>query len=126
MREPDALDVAERLFAAITAGDIDAVRDVYASDAVIWHNYDGVSQTVEENLRVLTWVTRTLTALRYESVRRRATADGFVQQHVMRGTTASGQVLELPACIVCTVSGDRIARLDEYFDSAHLAPLLSA
>jgi ketosteroid isomerase-like protein len=31
----------------------------------------------------------------------------------------------VPACIVCTVTNGRITRLDEYLDSAHVAPLLS-
>jgi len=123
--DDEKLAVAERLFAAITAGDIDGLRDVYSPDAVIWHNHDGLRQTVEENLTVLRWVTRNVGGLRYDDVRRQATTDGFVQQHVLRGTTASGRPIEIPACIVCTVSGRRITRLDEYLDSAHIVPLLS-
>ena len=38
------LDVAERLFKAIEAADIDAVREIYAPDAEIWHNTDGLVQ----------------------------------------------------------------------------------
>ena len=37
-------DIADQLFAAIEAGDIDAVRDLYAPDAVIWHNTDETEQ----------------------------------------------------------------------------------
>ncbi|HVM97895.1 MAG TPA: nuclear transport factor 2 family protein [Candidatus Acidoferrales bacterium] len=120
----DALDVAERLFAAIQLGDVDAVGEIYAPDAQIWHNHDRAVQTREENLAVLRWVVKNVTGLRYEEVRRQRTELGFVQQHVLRGTTRNGAALEIAACIVCTVVDGRIARLDEYIDTAQVAALL--
>ena len=117
--------VAERLFGAIMAGNVDAVRGIYAPDAVIWHNSDGVEQSVDDNLRVLRWVVRHIGNLRYEAVRCHPTENGFVQQHVLRGTAPNGQALSIPACLVCTVTDGRITRLDEYLDTAHLAPLLA-
>lgn len=121
----DHLAVADRLFAAITAADVDAVRAVYAPEARIWHNTDGVTQSAEENLVVLRWVTSHVKELRYEDVRRAATPDGFVQQHVLRGTVGD-VAIEIPACIVATIHAGRITRLDEYIDSAHVKPLLAA
>ncbi|MDX2166422.1 MAG: nuclear transport factor 2 family protein [Deltaproteobacteria bacterium] len=121
----DHLAIAERLFAAITAGDVAAVRALYAPDAQIWHNTDGAVQSAEENLAVLQWVTTHIAQLRYEDVRRAATADGFVQQHVLRGTVGA-VAIAIPACIVTTIQGGRITRLDEYLDSAHVKPLLAA
>lgn len=119
------LQVAERLFAAIMRADIAGVREVYAPDCVIWHNNDGAEQNVEQNLKVLGWVTRKLENLRYEEIRRHETPTGFVQQHVLRGVTANGTAIAIPACIVCLVENGRITRLDEYIDSAHVAPLLA-
>jgi ketosteroid isomerase-like protein len=119
----DALAVAERLFAAIEAGDVEGVRSLYADDAVIWHNTDGVEQSPADNLRVLGWLTSHCTDIRYTEVRRSATDTGFVQQHVLRLTSPAGEALALPACIVVTVDGDRITRLDEYLDSAQVARL---
>jgi ketosteroid isomerase-like protein len=121
----DHLAVAERLFSAIAAADVDAVRALYAPDAQIWHNTDGVTQNAEENLVVLQWVTTHIKQLRYEEVRRAATADGFVQQHVLRGTVGD-VAIEIPACIITTIRAGRITRLDEYIDSAHVKPLLAA
>jgi ketosteroid isomerase-like protein len=118
------LNLCERLFAAITAGDTEAVRAIYAEDAVIWHNNDGLEQTPEENLRVLRWVVRNVKDLRYEEIRRHETPTGFVQQHVLRGMAPNGTALEIPACIVCTVKDGRITRLEEYLDSAHTAALV--
>ncbi len=121
------LDLAARFVAAVEAGDIPAIRAIYAPDARIWHNTDGLDfpgQTVDENLAVLAWMQTALTAKRYDIVARSETPTGFVQQHVLRGTIAkTGAAFELPACIICTVAGGRITRLDEYFDSAHVAKL---
>jgi len=119
-----SLDVAERLFKSIERGDIEGVHAVYAPDAKIWHNNDGLIQTPEENLRVLKWVIENIDERAYTEARRQATPTGFVQQHVMRGRLkSSGKQFALPACIVCIVDGGKITRLDEYLDSAHVAAL---
>jgi ketosteroid isomerase-like protein len=117
------LELCEQLFAAIMRGDVEAIRGIYAEDAVIWHNNDGIEENPDRNLRVLRWVTRNVRDLRYEEVRRHETASGFVQQHVLRGIAPNGTALEIPACIVCTVQDGRITRLEEYLDSAHTAAL---
>jgi len=119
----DALQVAKKLFAAVEAGDVETVRSLYAPEFRIWHNYDGVAQTADENLGVLRWLVANVSNRRYEEVRLQKTDDGFVQQHVLRGTTTSGKTLELPACMLGTVKDGKIVRLDEYFDAAHLAVL---
>lgn len=126
MNSNDPLQLAERLFGAITAGNVEAVRDIYASDAVIWHNNDGLEQSADDNLRVLQWVVTNIRNLRYENVRRQRTDSGFMQQHVLRGTAPNGQELSIPACIVCAVDNGQITRLEEYLDSAHIAPLLQS
>ena len=119
------LALADRLFAAVAAGDLQALREeIYAPDCRIWHNGDGVAQTVEQNLMVLGWAVRHIAGLRYEEVRRQRTPTGFVQQHVLRGRLADGMELRVPACMVGTVAHGRITRLDEYLDLAHFAPLL--
>ena len=125
MRAKDGiLTLADRFMTAVASGDLRTVRELYSDDAVIWHNNDGVAQTVEENLRVLEWVHRNVADFRYEDVRRQATEHGFVEQHVVRGRTASGLEIEIPSCLLCTVADGRITRVDEYLDSAHLASLL--
>ncbi|MBP6011530.1 MAG: nuclear transport factor 2 family protein [Alphaproteobacteria bacterium] len=113
----DALAVAERFFSAIEKGDIDAVRAIYAPNARIWHNHDRKDQTVEENLRILSWMSKNLTNKRYQVQRRVAIPGGFLQQHVLLAETAGGP-FEMPACIIVEVNNGRIARLEEYLDSA--------
>jgi len=117
-------DVATALFTAIQAGDVAAVADLYADDAVIWHNFDGIAQPREANLAVLAWMTANVRDLRYEEIQRHEIDGGFVQQHVLRGTAASGAALDVPCCLVVQVDGDgKISRIDEYLDTAQLAPL---
>jgi len=128
MSEPVAA-LARRFVAAIESGDLDAIRAIYAPDARIWHNTDGVDfpgQTVDENLKVLGWMRRVLSDIRYDIARIDETASGYVQQHVLRARTTLGEAFVLPACIVCTVKDGRIVRLEEYLDTAHLAPLTRA
>jgi len=72
---------------------------------------------------VLGWLCANVSNRRYEKVRLQRTDTGFVQQHVLTGTIASGAKLELPACMVGVVKDGRILRLDEYFDPAHLGAL---
>lgn len=110
-------DVADRIFAAIEAGDAEAVAAVYADDVVVWHSNDLVEQTKEQNLRVLGWLLRNTTSREYRDVRRHAIDGGFVQQHVLHVVLPTGRTADLPACIVAKVSGDQITRIDEYIDS---------
>ena len=118
--EIDAL--ATRFFAAIESGDIDTVRATYADDAVIWHNFDQVEQGKDDNLRTLAYVVRTVSGRRYDEVRRVVLDDGFVQQHILRGTAPGGS-LEVPAMLRVWVADGRITRLDEYLDTAQVSPL---
>ena len=120
-------DVAERLatelLAAIVATDVDALRRVYAPDVVIWHNFDQVEQTLEENLKVMFWMGKRLSGMEYGDIHRQPTPTGYVQQHILRGTAPDGTKVEMPACLIVTIEGERITRLDEYLDPAAAAAL---
>jgi len=118
-------EVAERFFAAVEAGDAEAAGDLYAPDAEIWHNTDGITMRPEDNLKTLAWMGRNLPDLQYTQVRRSATADGFVQQHVLVATNRAGQRIEVPACIVIVIEDGKITRLDEYLDSVSVAAILA-
>jgi len=121
--EPDVLELADRFFDAIERNDSDALRQIYTPDVTVWHNHDRKGQDLETNLKVLSWLHRNVSDKRYDEVRRMPTATGFVEQHVLRGTTKTGKVLDVPACLVITVTGGRISRIEEYVDSADLAAL---
>jgi ketosteroid isomerase-like protein len=117
------MNAADAIFKAIEAGDIDAVRDVYAPDAVIWHNFDQVEQSVDDNLQVLGWMVHTFAERSYDEVVRHEWDEGFVQQHVLRLTKHDGTKVALPCCIVAKVANGKITRIDEYLDSAQAAAL---
>ena len=119
----DFLALAETFVAAIERADIDVIRQCYAPDARIWHNFDNIEQTVDQNLATLGWMVKRMPERRYVVLRREALSDGFMQQHTLTGTTRNGEQVSMPACIICKVAGGRITRLDEYLDPAAAAAL---
>ena len=109
--------LADRLFGAIEAGDVDAVRACYAPDIGVWHNFDEKTQSLEENLATLSWMVGRLGDRRYEISRRDVFADGLWQLHVLRGTvTATGAPFAMPAAMLLTMADGRITRIAEYLD----------
>jgi ketosteroid isomerase-like protein len=120
-------ELADRLTRAYEQNDTDAIAGCYAPDARIWHNIDGVEQTVEEQLGATRWLNEQLNNLTYEIISRRSFDGGYVQEYVVHGTVANGgEAFRMPLCMTVTVRDGRIARLDEYLDSAHLKPLQTA
>jgi ketosteroid isomerase-like protein len=111
--------LADRIMRAIEQGDLETVTACYTPDARIWHNFDGLEQSVGENLKVMRWMEKRLKNRKYEIVSRHAFDGGYVQQHVLTGTLNDGTAFRMPACLVVTVRDGRIARLEEYLDSAH-------
>jgi len=119
----EALEVAERFMAALNVADETAVRAIYAPDARIWHNFDDALQTVDENMKSMHWMHGRLQNLNYDITNRVAIPGGFLQQHVLRGTLASGEPFGLHACAICKVENGRITELEEYVDTAGARPL---
>lgn len=120
------LALGERYMQALADCDLDSVREIYAPDARIWHNFDQSCQSVEDNLKTLRWIHGKLSDLEYEIVRREPIPGGFYQQHVLRGRLASGADFAMPACAIVKIESDRIVSLDEYLDTAQTQPLSSA
>lgn len=116
----DAL--ADRMVAAIEAGDLDAVEATWAPDIVTWTNMGGEADRVATR-RLLGWLTSRAHGLRYEVTRRILLPDGFVQQHVLHATAADGTAVAMPACLVVTITDGAISRIDEYLNPSQVAPL---
>ena len=115
-----------RFFAALEAGDIETLREIYAPDAVIWHNDDLVEQPVEDNLKVLRGLHRAVSGLRYDIVRRVPARDGVLQQHVLRGRLPDGTDVELHAAMYLQVRDGHITRIEEYRASGKRASIRAA
>lgn len=116
--------VAKDLIHAVTSGDVERAGELYADDAVLWQNTSGKTVDKARALRTIAWLFDAIQDLRYEDVRITETPTGFVQQHRLCGQSAAGGPLNVPAVMIATIQNGRIVRIDEYMDSAHLAPLM--
>jgi uncharacterized protein len=117
--------VVDRILDAIERGDAETVRACYAPDAKIWHNFDEHEQTVDENVGLLRALVSVLSARKYTIRERFELPDGIGQHHYLDGVLPDGTKYHLPACILFKIDGGLITRIDEYFDSAHFAPLVA-
>lgn len=118
--------LATRFFAAIERGDQPAVEEMWAPDVAVWHIGDRRDCDRDRALKVIGWFIATTTTRRYDVLDRRVFDGGFVQQHVLHADGVNGAVMALRVCIVVKVAATgSIARIDEYFDPADLAPLLT-
>jgi ketosteroid isomerase-like protein len=116
----DSMDrLADRFVNAIESADRQSLESIYAPDAVVWHNYNNLEQSRNDNIAAIAKHPQLFKSFQYANIRRAFFDGGFVQQHVARGIKAGGQAFEVPVCMVVTVRGDHISRVDEYFDSAH-------
>jgi len=115
--------VAAAYAAATRAGDLDALAGLTEPSLIVWHNFDGRVVDRAASDRTLTWLHRIVPDLTWEDVGLEPTPSGFVWQAVMRGT-APGGPLAAATCLVATLSlTGKVARIDEYVDSAQLACL---
>jgi ketosteroid isomerase-like protein len=117
------VQLLDRIIAAAQAGDASDLFEIYAEDAVIWHNHDNAEQTVAQNAKLLEAMPRWVANREYADRSFHVFEGGVVQQHVLRGTRIStGEAVELHACVVVQVNDEgRITRLDEYIDSGEAA-----
>lgn len=118
----DIRAMAQRFFDAIEAGDIQAMQASFTPDAEIWHNTDELVVSPSQTAQTLTGMVARIKYREYADRRLTAFPGGFVQQHVLKGRRVHDDVeVRLPCAIICQVTDGKITRLDEYFDSAHVA-----
>jgi ketosteroid isomerase-like protein len=118
--------VADRLFTAIEAGDVDAVAAMWSDKVTVWHSGDQRPSEKARAIRVIHWFVSATADRHYEVLDRQFFDGGFVQQHVLSGKTRDDSAYSLRVGIIIRVGSDGlITRIDEYFDPADLAPLLN-
>jgi ketosteroid isomerase-like protein len=117
----DIAALAKRFFDGLEQGNIAILREVYAPDVKIWHNTDGLEQTLEDNETTLSGFIERIPKRQYANRRVHTFPGGFVQQHTLKGTKKDGKEVALDAVIICKVENGKVTRLDEYFDSAAVA-----
>ena len=119
----DAL--ASRFFAAIERGDLDAIEAIYSPDVAVWVNVTRQTSGLAANLRLLRSFTARVRDLHYEVEERSLIPGGFVQRHTITGRLASGETISVPVALIVRVADGRITRIDEYLDSAAIAPVFA-
>jgi len=120
--QDDIRTMATRFFDAIEAGDIETMQNSFTPDAAIWHNTDELIVSPAQTAQTLTGMVARIKDREYADRRLTVFPGGFVQQHVLKGKRVQDDVeVRLPCAIVCEVANGKITRLDEYFDSAHVA-----
>jgi len=117
-------DVAHRFLTALNHGDVEAARACYHPAAEIWHDFDGVIQTVDQNMALMEAMGKRALHREYVIRRLEPIEGGYLQQHTLEITTLAGQELVAEALAVVQVGTDGlISRLDEWVNPAPLAPL---
>jgi ketosteroid isomerase-like protein len=116
--------IADRLFAAMEAGDIDTVGAMWSEDVAVWHIGDGRTRGKAGGLKVINWLLSATNDRHYDVVSRQLFEGGFVQQHVLHGTARDGKIYSMQVAMIISVGADGlITSIHEYFDPATLAPL---
>lgn len=101
---------------------MEALRELYADDAVVWHNYDEKDVPASTTEAALRGLHDAVTDLDWEDVAVQTTESGFVWQAIITGTAPGGS-LHAHTCVVATVDDGRISRIEEYLDPSGFAVL---
>ena len=127
MPAPDVVvEAADQLFAAIERGDEVALEQMFDDEIAVWRVGSRRDDEKARALRVLHWLIGVTEQRHYEILDRQLFSDGFVQQHILHGTGRDGGLIALRVCIVIKLNADAlISRIDEYFDPAGMAPLMT-
>jgi hypothetical protein len=120
------VEMADQLFAAIERSDEATLSQLFDDDITVWRVGARRDNDKQRALKVLRWFIDVTTQRRYEILDRQLFPNGFVQQHILHATGRNGGLIALRVCIVIKLGVNAlISRIDEYFDPAGLAPLLS-
>jgi ketosteroid isomerase-like protein len=115
--------LAFRLIKASKTGNADEIMDIFDPKAMIWHNTDGLTVTIAENLTPFGTFAAKVPHRRYEDVKITPFDGGYVQQHRWLGESIDGESFGVSACAIMHVRNGKIVRVDEYFDSAPIIRL---
>jgi ketosteroid isomerase-like protein len=109
-------ELARSWEAACRSLDADRILSHLSQDAVVWYNFDKKEHNREAYKAILETSAKGFRNQRYRDMRMMFHPHGFVEQATLEGDTDQG-VIATPFLVVATVAGDKITRLDEYFDT---------
>jgi ketosteroid isomerase-like protein len=110
-------EISTALRRALETGDTGPLARLLADDVVVWHNSDRQELQKEAALLRIGALSTMASGVRMEVLNHADTSCGFVEQVRLRGLVKqTGRPIELYNCIVVTVRGGRVTRIDEYVD----------
>jgi len=116
--------IAEQFVAAIDAEDVDAIRRLYAKGAKIWHDFDGVEQDPETNIRMLSALRKAVPSIRWVTTRIETLPQGFLLTYDLTMNFRDRE-LKIPSCVIGTVADGSITRIEEWVNAAPMMKYLT-
>ncbi len=120
-----AEEIAQGVASAMAEMRVADLAEMYAEEIVIWHNYDGATQSKAENLAFLSNFLTLCQRVSYVDIERQLTERGYVQQHNFRVQMKDGRTASVPCCHVVQIVRGYIHRIDEYLDPAPVFKLMA-
>src|SRR6201999_2819674 len=99
MPQDTAIALAERFYDAIVRHDADGVRACLAPDFRIWTNVSD-EMDVEDIIGMFPLMQQQVPDFHYEDFVRTPTAEGFVEEHSVVGTSPNGEPFNFRLCII--------------------------
>jgi ketosteroid isomerase-like protein len=113
--------VAAAWEAACRSTDPARIVDLLSPDCVIWYNFDKDRLHDRDAYRaVLEQSLSSFWDREYRDFRVHIHDGGFIEQATLAGMTSNGRVAT-HFLLAATVAGDRITRIEEYFDTASMS-----
>ena len=111
-------EVVDRLFDALSGGDVAAAAACCTPDVVVWHAFD--QRPMDRAAVIGAWeeLVAGFPERAFVDVRRSPVPGGWVQRHQMVARTPTGGRVAWPVTVFVTLRGGRVARIDEYMDRA--------
>jgi ketosteroid isomerase-like protein len=85
-------------------------------DVVIWHSYDGLDMTLDEERALVDSTRQTVADVRAVGTTIRRHARGALLDYRLRVEMRDGSVLDAPAFALVRMEDDRITRIEEYLE----------
>ena len=120
-----AEEIAQGIARAMAEMRVADIGEFYAEEIVIWHNYDGATQSKSENLAFVSNFLTLCEHVSYVDIDRQLTERGYVQQHNFKVKMKDGRTASVPCCHVVRVVRGYIHRIDEYLDPAPIFKLMA-
>ena len=117
------LTVADRFFDGLLAGDLDELQAACTPGSVLWINLTEQERPLEASLPALPRLRGKVPDLHMDAVQRRGVPGGLVPQHVLAGTTPTGDALHVVGCFLGTVATAASPGLEEYVDGRQAGAL---